>query len=53
MATSLISLRVVAILFGPGYRLYYGREGNTLVILLGGGTKARQARDIAAREDAG
>ena len=35
------------IAFGPGYRLYYGREGNTLVILLGGGTKARQARDIA------
>ena len=32
MATSLISLRVVAILFGPGSRLYYGREGNTLVI---------------------
>ena len=27
------------IAFGPGYRLYYGREGNTLVVLLGGGTK--------------
>ena len=37
MAASLISLRVVAILFGPGSRLYYGREGNTLVILLSGG----------------
>ena len=36
--------------FGPGYRLYYGREGNTLVILLGGGTKARQARDIATAQ---
>ena len=35
------------IAFGPGYRLYYGREGNALVVLLGGGTKARQARDIA------
>jgi len=23
------------IAFGPGYRLYYGREGSTLVILLG------------------
>ena len=33
--------------FGPGSRLYYGREGTALVILLGGGTKARQARDIA------
>ena len=36
--------------FGPGYRLYYGREGSTLVILLGGGTKARQARDIATAQ---
>jgi putative addiction module killer protein len=34
--------------FGPGYRVYYGREGRTLVILLGGGDKRRQAADIAA-----
>ena len=33
--------------FGPGYRLYYGRDGDDLVILLGGGTKKRQTRDIA------
>ena len=32
--------------FGPGYRLYFGRDGDELVILLGGGTKKRQARDI-------
>ena len=32
--------------FGPGYRLYYGRDGAELVILLGGGTKKRQASDI-------
>ena len=25
--------------FGPGYRIYFGRDGDTLVILLGGGTK--------------
>ena len=31
---------------GPGYRIYYGRDGGDLVILLGGGTKVRQARDI-------
>lgn len=34
--------------FGPGYRVYYGREGKTVVMLLGGGSKRRQDRDIAA-----
>ena len=34
--------------FGPGYRVYYGREGGTIIILLGGGTKRRQGADIAA-----
>ncbi len=34
--------------FGPGYRVYYGREGRTVIILLGGGTKRRQDADIAA-----
>lgn len=32
--------------FGPGYRVYFGRDGERLVILLGGGTKQRQQRDI-------
>ncbi len=32
--------------FGPGYRIYFGRDGNRLVILLGGGTKKRQQEDI-------
>jgi putative addiction module killer protein len=32
--------------FGPGYRVYCGRDGETLVILLGGGTKKRQQQDI-------
>ena len=31
---------------GPGYRVYFGRDGETLIVLLGGGTKARQQRDI-------
>jgi putative addiction module killer protein len=34
--------------FGPGYRVYFGRDGEVLVILLTGGTKKRQQRDIAA-----
>ena len=33
--------------FGPGVRVYFGRDGATLIILLGGGTKQRQDRDIA------
>ena len=32
--------------FGPGYRIYFGRDGDALVILLTGGTKKRQQRDI-------
>jgi putative addiction module killer protein len=32
--------------FGPGYRIYFGRDGERLVILLGGGTKKRQQDDI-------
>ncbi len=33
--------------FGPGYRVYLGRAGERLVILLAGGTKTRQNRDVA------
>jgi putative addiction module killer protein len=32
--------------FGPGYRVYFGRDGETLLILLTGGTKKRQQQDI-------
>ncbi len=32
--------------FGPGYRVYFGRDGDRLVILLGGGSKKRQQQDI-------
>jgi putative addiction module killer protein len=32
--------------FGPGYRVYFGRDGDQIIILLGGGTKKRQHRDI-------
>jgi putative addiction module killer protein len=36
--------------FGPGYRVYLGRDGEKLVILLTGGMKRRQPRDIAAAQ---
>jgi putative addiction module killer protein len=32
--------------FGPGYRLYFTRRGGVLVILLVGGDKSTQSRDI-------
>jgi putative addiction module killer protein len=36
--------------FGPGYRIYYGREGSWVVILLCGGDKRTQAKDILAAQ---
>jgi putative addiction module killer protein len=37
--------------FGPGYRVYFGKDGEALVILLGGSSKKRQQRAIdAARQ---
>lgn len=33
--------------YGPGYRLYFIRDGEAVVILLCGGDKASQRRDIA------
>ncbi len=32
--------------FGPGYRVYYTREGKTIVLLLCGGSKRTQAADV-------
>jgi len=33
--------------FGPGYRIYFGKDGDVLVILPGGGKKKGQQHDIA------
>jgi len=32
--------------YGPGYRVYLGKDGEKMIILLGGGTKKRQQKDI-------
>lgn len=37
--------------FGPGYRIYFGYDGTTLVILLAGGTKKRQQANIDTAKD--
>ncbi len=34
--------------FGPGWRMYYVVRGEILVVMLGGGDKSSQSRDIAA-----
>jgi putative addiction module killer protein len=36
--------------FGPGYRVYFGRDGDLMVILLGGSSKQRQQEAIAAAQ---
>jgi len=33
--------------FGPGYRIYFAKEGEQIIILLGGGSKKQQQRDIS------
>lgn len=33
--------------FGPGWRMYYVQKGTVLIVMLGGGEKSTQARDIA------
>ncbi len=39
------------IAYGPGYRLYFTWHGQTLIVLLCGGDKSSQRRDIAAAKD--
>lgn len=36
--------------FGPGYRIYFGKDGDRIVILLAGGSKQRQQRDIESAQ---
>ena len=38
--------------FGPGYRVYFGKEGERVVILVGGSSKDRQGEAIAAAQAA-
>lgn len=37
--------------FGPGYRTYFGKDGNSIIVLLTGGAKASQARDIRRAQE--
>ena len=40
-------VREMRVHFGPGYRIYFAQRGRVLVLLLCGGDKSTQARDIA------
>ena len=37
--------------FGPGYRIYFGKDGDTVIILLGGSSKQRQQQAIEAAKE--
>jgi len=37
--------------WGPGYRIYFGMDGADLVVLLGGGSKKDQQKDIALAQE--
>ena len=37
--------------YGPGYRIYFGKEGDRLILLLLGGEKSSQQKDIARAKE--
>ena len=39
------------IAYGPGYRIYYRKKGNIIILLLNGGDKNSQERDIARAKE--
>ena len=48
VGSGVLELRIA---FGPGLRVYYGLQGRQIVVLLGGGDKSSQARDIRRAQE--
>ena len=46
-----ILARLDRLLFGPGYRVYFGRDGEAIVVLLCGGDKSSQTADIQRAQE--
>jgi putative addiction module killer protein len=44
-------LSELRLFFGPGYRVYFGEDAGNIVVILCGGDKASQDRDIEAAKD--
>jgi putative addiction module killer protein len=44
-------VRELRVDYGPGYRIYFAIEGNRLILLLLGGEKSEQDRDIVRAKD--
>ena len=44
-------VREARVMFGPGYRLYFGKDGAQLVLLLLGGDKSTQTVDVARAQE--